>query len=152
MINAAAAIDAITTAPLHKAALWQAGHHYPGHTELLAELCGVSDFAMMLYLPPDAQIRGPAGLGVVHVTLHMALRNVFAAITVDAVEATVDGRPAATGAALPVSLGNIAPSGTATATITFPSSAGADGAATSERYSGTYTGGSFTATMRAVLP
>ena len=33
-------IDAITTAPLHKAALWQAGHHYPGHTELLAELCG----------------------------------------------------------------------------------------------------------------
>jgi fibronectin type 3 domain-containing protein len=58
----------------------------------------------------------------------------------------------ATGAALPVSLGNIPPSGTATATITFPSSAGADGAATSERYSGTYTGGSFTATMRAVLP
>ncbi len=23
-------VDAITTAPLHKAALWQAGHHYPG--------------------------------------------------------------------------------------------------------------------------
>ena len=43
---------ASSTAPLHKAALWQAGHHYPGHTELLAELCGVQDFAMMLYLGP----------------------------------------------------------------------------------------------------
>ncbi len=82
-------IDAITTAPLHKAALWQAGHHYPGHTELLAELCGVNDFAMMLYLPPDAQIRSPAGLGVVHVTLHTALRSVFAALTVDAIEAKI---------------------------------------------------------------
>ena len=82
-------IDAITTAPLHKAALWQAGHRYPGHTELLAELCGVSDFAMMLYLPPDAQIRNPAGLGVVHVTLHTALRSVFAAITADAIEAKI---------------------------------------------------------------
>ncbi|HEV3004681.1 MAG TPA: 4-hydroxythreonine-4-phosphate dehydrogenase PdxA, partial [Pirellulales bacterium] len=43
-------VDGITTAPLNKAALWKAGHHYPGHTELLAELCGVRDFAMMLYL------------------------------------------------------------------------------------------------------
>src|SRR5262245_13276950 len=27
-------VDAVVTAPLHKAALWRAGHHYPGHTEL----------------------------------------------------------------------------------------------------------------------
>ncbi|HEX3998283.1 MAG TPA: 4-hydroxythreonine-4-phosphate dehydrogenase PdxA [Pirellulales bacterium] len=73
-------VDGIVTAPLHKAALWQAGHHYPGHTELLAELCGVRDFAMMLYLPPGETVRGPAGLGVVHVTLHMALRDVFASL------------------------------------------------------------------------
>jgi 4-hydroxythreonine-4-phosphate dehydrogenase len=78
-------IDAITTAPLNKAALWQAGHHYPGHTELLAERCGVKDFAMMLYLAPDEQVRGPAGLGVVHVTLHMALRSVFAELTTQAI-------------------------------------------------------------------
>ncbi len=78
-------IDGITTAPLHKAALWAAGHHYPGHTELLAELCGVDDFAMMLYLAHDEQIRGPAGLGVVHVTLHMALRDVFAHLTSQAI-------------------------------------------------------------------
>jgi 4-hydroxythreonine-4-phosphate dehydrogenase len=80
-------VDAITTGPLHKAALWQAGHHYPGHTELLAELCGVRDFAMMLYLGPDAQIRSPGGLGVVHVTLHTALKNVFAALTPDEIVA-----------------------------------------------------------------
>lgn len=49
-------IGGIVTAPLNKAALWQAGHHYPGHTELLAELCGVAEAeeAMMLYLGPAA--------------------------------------------------------------------------------------------------
>lgn len=70
-------IDALVTAPLHKVALHLAGHDYPGHTELLAELCGVDDFAMMLYLGHDDRIRAPAGLGVVHVTLHNALRDVF---------------------------------------------------------------------------
>jgi 4-hydroxythreonine-4-phosphate dehydrogenase len=78
-------IDGLTTAPLHKAALWRAGHKYPGHTELLAELCGVDDFAMMLYLGPGADVRGPAGLAIVHVTLHMALADVFAALTSDAI-------------------------------------------------------------------
>lgn len=79
------AAAALVTAPLHKAALWSAGHHYPGHTELLAELCGVDDFAMMLYLGPEELPRSAAGLAVVHVTLHMALREVFDALTVDAV-------------------------------------------------------------------
>lgn len=67
-------VDGIVTAPLHKVALWLAGHHYPGHTELLAERCGVDEFAMMLYLPPGEPLAGAAGLGVVHVTLHMSLR------------------------------------------------------------------------------
>ena len=71
-------IAALTTAPLHKAALHAAGHHYPGHTELLAELCNVDDFAMMLYLGPQPSLHGASGLGVIHVTLHMALRDVFA--------------------------------------------------------------------------
>ncbi|MHB1036121.1 MAG: 4-hydroxythreonine-4-phosphate dehydrogenase PdxA [Pirellulales bacterium] len=78
-------IDGIVTTPLHKAALHRAGHDFPGHTELLASLCGVSDFAMMLYVGPDELVRSPAGLGVVHVTLHTALRNVFAELTSDAV-------------------------------------------------------------------
>jgi hypothetical protein len=56
------------------------------------------------------------------------------------------------GASVPVSLGSIAPGGTATATITYPASAGAPGAAVVEKYAGIYTGGSFTASIRAILP
>jgi 4-hydroxythreonine-4-phosphate dehydrogenase len=74
-------VDAITTAPLHKEALNRAGHDYPGHTELLAELCGVDDFAMMLYLAAGETIRSPDGLAVVHVTLHTALKDVFDQLT-----------------------------------------------------------------------
>lgn len=71
-------VDAIVTCPLHKVALKLAGHDWPGHTELLAWLCGVHDHAMMLYLPPGPPRHGTeAGFGVVHVTLHMALREVF---------------------------------------------------------------------------
>jgi 4-hydroxythreonine-4-phosphate dehydrogenase len=80
-------IEAMVTAPLSKAALHAAGHHYPGHTELLAEMCGVADFAMMLYLPPGTAVRGPSGLGVVHVTLHQSLRSVFADLTTEAIVA-----------------------------------------------------------------
>lgn len=85
-------VQGIVTAPLHKAALWQAGHHYPGHTELLAHLCDVTDFAMMLYLPAGAaaegnRMQGPAGLGVVHVTLHLALADIFRHLTTDSIVA-----------------------------------------------------------------
>ncbi len=80
-------IDAIVTAPLSKAALHAAGHHYPGHTELLAELCGVCEYAMMLYLPPGPPVRSPAGLGVAHVTLHQSLRSVFGDLTTAAIAA-----------------------------------------------------------------
>jgi 4-hydroxythreonine-4-phosphate dehydrogenase len=60
--------DGIVTAPLHKEGLHAAGLHYPGHTEILAERTGVHAFAMVLAVP---------GLAVAHVTLHMALRDVF---------------------------------------------------------------------------
>jgi pectate lyase len=59
----------------------------------------------------------------------------------------------AAGAAVPVSLGNIShEGGTAVATLTFPASAGADGAPAAERYTGTYAGGSFGGSIRASLP
>jgi 4-hydroxythreonine-4-phosphate dehydrogenase len=83
-------IDAITTLPLNKLALHQSGVNHPGHTEILAEFCGVADHAMMLYLETNAPTAGtsPApvgrrgnGLGVVHVTLHIALRRVFELLT-----------------------------------------------------------------------
>lgn len=58
------AIDAICTAPLNKEALHKAGHIYPGHTEILAELTNTEDFSMMLSAPK---------LKVIHVTTHIGL-------------------------------------------------------------------------------
>ena len=59
----------------------------------------------------------------------------------------------AAGAPVPQVLGDIPPNGgTATATIMFPVSAGADGAAAAERFNGTYTGGTFSGSVRATLP
>jgi uncharacterized protein len=58
----------------------------------------------------------------------------------------------ANGATLPVSLGTIAPGGSQTVTITYPASAGAPGSASVEKYAGIYTGGSFSASIRATLP
>ena len=87
-------VDAITTAPLNKAALHCAGYTYPGHTEILAERCGTPNFAMMLYLAGGESQgeNGSAagrGLAVVHVTLHMALRDVFRHVTTQAVLAKI---------------------------------------------------------------
>ena len=69
-------VDAIATAPLNKRALSLAGLNYPGHTEILAELCGSPPFAMMLHLPTGNIVRGPHGLSVVHVTLHTSIQSV----------------------------------------------------------------------------
>jgi 4-phospho-D-threonate 3-dehydrogenase / 4-phospho-D-erythronate 3-dehydrogenase len=83
-------LAAIVTAPLQKKGMELAGHHWPGHTELLAHLCGVENTAMMLYLPPGKPNHGgPFGLGVIHVTLHMALREIFQWITEESVLRTI---------------------------------------------------------------
>jgi len=66
--------DGIVTAPLHKEGLRAAGLPYPGHTEILAERTGTPHFGMVLYAQSASL---PHGLAVVHVTLHMALRDVF---------------------------------------------------------------------------
>jgi 4-hydroxythreonine-4-phosphate dehydrogenase len=77
-------IDAICTLPLNKEALAAAGIHHPGHTEILAELCGTPDHAMMLYLGPREGETGN-GLGVIHATLHVALREIFDLLTIESV-------------------------------------------------------------------
>uniref|UniRef100_UPI003F7D1E41 D-threonate 4-phosphate dehydrogenase n=1 Tax=Providencia rettgeri TaxID=587 RepID=UPI003F7D1E41 len=59
-------VKAIATAPLNKEALHLAGHNYPGHTELLAQLTNTKDYAMVLYTEK---------LKVIHVTTHIALRT-----------------------------------------------------------------------------
>ena len=67
---------AIVTAPLHKEGLRAAGVPHPGHTEILAERTGSRRYAMLLY---------GNGLSVIHVTLHMALRDVFRHLSTEAV-------------------------------------------------------------------
>ncbi len=58
--------DAIVTGPLNKDALNQAGYHFPGHTQILAHLCGVSDAVMMLTAD---------NLRIAHVSTHVSLRE-----------------------------------------------------------------------------
>jgi hypothetical protein len=55
-------------------------------------------------------------------------------------------------APLPYQLGDIAPGSFAIFVVNFPTSAGNSGAAAAERYMGSYDGGSFSGSMRAVLP
>jgi 4-hydroxythreonine-4-phosphate dehydrogenase len=89
-------VAAMVTAPINKEAMNRAGHNYHGHTELLAELCGVDDYVMML-----------AGdvLRVSLVTIHEALRAVPGLITRDRVlktiRVTADGVRRLTGKASP---------------------------------------------------
>jgi 4-hydroxythreonine-4-phosphate dehydrogenase len=73
-------VAAMATAPISKEAMHRAGHDYPGHTELLAELCGTDNFVMML-----------AGdlLRVSLVTIHEALSDVPRLVTFDKVLKTI---------------------------------------------------------------
>ncbi len=73
-------VSAMATAPISKEAMHRAGHDYPGHTELLAELCGTDNFVMML-----------AGdiLRVSLVTIHEALHDVPRLVTFDQVLKTI---------------------------------------------------------------
>jgi 4-hydroxythreonine-4-phosphate dehydrogenase len=79
-LASAGEVDAICTAPLNKEALHLAGHRYPGHTELLAELTGVTDYAMMLTTPK---------LRVIHVTTHIGLIDAVEAIDPARVERVI---------------------------------------------------------------
>lgn len=74
-------VQAICTAPLNKEALNMAGHHFSGHTELLAELTGARDSVMML---------AHGNMRVSHVSTHTALSNVPARVTVERVRRVVE--------------------------------------------------------------
>jgi 4-hydroxythreonine-4-phosphate dehydrogenase len=64
-------VAAIVTAPIHKEALSAAGIRYPGHTEILADLTGTRDYAMMLM---NDELR------VILVSIHVSLRQAIEAI------------------------------------------------------------------------
>jgi len=70
----------MVTAPLSKAAIHRAGCEFPGHTELLAKRCGVERVVMML---------GGERLKVCLVTTHLPLREVPAALSIEAILQTM---------------------------------------------------------------
>ncbi len=73
-------IDAIATAPLNKEALHLAGHKYPGHTEILADLTHTQDYAMLLY---DKK------LSVIHVSTHVSLLEAITRLKRERIETVI---------------------------------------------------------------
>ena len=71
-------VDAVVTAPIDKSAFHAGGWHFPGHTEMLRDLAGVPEVAMMMAAERTA-LGGP--LRVVLATTHLALRDVPAALS-----------------------------------------------------------------------
>jgi 4-hydroxythreonine-4-phosphate dehydrogenase len=77
-------VQGIVTAPIDKAALLAGGFDYPGHTEMLGALTGRS-VAMMLASTRPANVPGGSILRVVLATTHIALRDVPAGVTREAI-------------------------------------------------------------------
>jgi len=65
---------AVVTGPLNKEALHAAGLKFAGHTEILADLCGVKGTVMMLVA---------GALRVSHVSTHVSLRQAIERVTVE---------------------------------------------------------------------
>ena len=59
-------IDAIATLPINKAACRHTFPNFQGHTELIADMCGVADYVLSLVAPK---------LVVTHVSTHVSLKN-----------------------------------------------------------------------------
>jgi 4-hydroxythreonine-4-phosphate dehydrogenase len=76
----AGSIAGIVTAPIAKEALKLGGVPYPGHTEILADRAGVTDFAMML---ANDELR------VILVSIHVALSEAIALVTRERVLKTI---------------------------------------------------------------
>ncbi len=81
-VSAALAKDiaVIVTAPLNKEALHLGGHHFEGHTELLAHLTGVKSSFMLL---------ASEKLSSVHVSTHVSLAGAVKRATSERVAATI---------------------------------------------------------------
>ena len=73
-------IACIVTAPINKAALNAAGHHYDGHTGMLASLTGSKTSFMLL---------ASERLNVIHVSTHVSLKDAIARATTARILATI---------------------------------------------------------------
>jgi 4-phospho-D-threonate 3-dehydrogenase / 4-phospho-D-erythronate 3-dehydrogenase len=74
-------IDCIVTAPINKEAMNLAGHHFDGHTGLLAHLTGSKSSFMLL---------ASERLNTIHVSTHVSLRSAIERATLERVLATIE--------------------------------------------------------------
>jgi len=75
----AGAAAAMTTAPVSKEGMRLAGVRYPGHTELLASLCGLEpDEVAMMFVTRD--------LKVALLTVHLSLKDAISSLSTAAIE------------------------------------------------------------------
>ena len=79
-LTSAGAASCIVTAPINKAALNAAGHHYDGHTGMLAHLTGCKSSWMLLASPT---------LNVLHVSTHVSLKDAIDRATPERVLETI---------------------------------------------------------------
>ena len=73
-------IDGMVTAPINKEAINMAGCHFPGHTELLADLTQTQESGMMI-------IGGP--LKIMFVTTHVAIKDLPSLLTQEKIEKAI---------------------------------------------------------------
>jgi 4-hydroxythreonine-4-phosphate dehydrogenase len=73
-------IDGIVTAPINKEAINMAGCHYPGHTELLADLTRTKESGMMI-------VGGP--LRIMFVTTHVSIKDLPSMLTQERIEKSI---------------------------------------------------------------
>jgi hypothetical protein len=100
----------------------------------------------IVVITTTATIAGSASAGYV-ATITVTNSGTGPASNVALTSATLGS---ATGSPLPQTKASITAGGSVTYTVSFPGSAGKDGAGVAEKYSGTYTGGSFSASVRSV--
>jgi len=77
---AAGDIDAIATAPINKRALFLGGYSFPGHTEFLAHLTGIDDYAMGFVA---------ANLRIVLISTHVPLSEAIRMVRRERFEKTI---------------------------------------------------------------
>ena len=84
--------DAMVTAPIQKSVINQSGLTFTGHTEYLAQRCGVKHVVMMLSATLEKGFLGlssPRDLRVALVTTHLPLQKVSASLSQDLILETI---------------------------------------------------------------
>ena len=74
-------LASMVTCPISKDCIYQAGYHYIGHTELVAELTNTPDYRMCLFA---------GDMRIVHITGHLALREALDWVKKDRIVTSVE--------------------------------------------------------------